>query len=234
MRLSDFVTLNKKFMKYFIFSLLLLISALNILAETPQTSFEMELAKDAPTVDEYGIALDYTINLLPKLKAHRDQLAQGKISTFEIGTTPRDFYKLYASGYLMCSIKHGICQEFLDTMLEIDIINSKIKGKASCLNMLKSWKAWLDNDLEKRHNHQTKITHVNQVSKFNKEERSKYLHCSKTIEVLIADSTITPAQFFKTRYAGAMSTEDYIQKTIDFFNLIKKENLDVYASVGMK
>ncbi len=222
-------------MKYLITLLLLLTSASNILAENhPRTNVEMELAKDAPVANELAIAMNYMMEMLPKLKAHRDQLAKGNISTFEMGTVARDFYKLYASGYLMCSIMHGICQEFLDTILEIDLINSKITGKVSCLNTLKMWKAWLDNDMEQRHSHQTKITHVNLVSKFNQEERPKYHHCSKTIEDLIADSTISPAAFFKKRYAGDLETPDYIQKTMDFFNFVKEKNLDVYTSVGMK
>lgn len=220
-------------MKYLIPFLLFLISTNSLLAENPKTTFEMELAKDAPTVDEYGIAQNYIMEMLPKLKAHRDQLAKGEVSIFNLGTPARDFYKLYASGYLMCSIMNGICQEFLDTILEIDLINSKISGKVSCLNTLKMWKAWLDNDMEKRHSHQTKITHVNLVSKFNKEERPKYHRCSKTIEGLIADSTISPAAFFKNRYSGKVSTEDYIQKTIDFFNLVKEKNLDIYENVGL-
>lgn len=100
-------------------------------------------------------------------------------------------------GYLHCSIFEGTCLPVLDFLFETDLVSSKLANKASCPNLQRFWKVWIENDMEKRHQHQVQIGYIKDTEIFNKETRPSYIKCKDTISALIADTKITPAEFLK-------------------------------------
>ena len=198
-------------------------------------SAEIVFEKDkSETVDTYAIVRKYTEGVFTKFKIHLDLLASGQAKKFDLGKAPKDFYKYFASSYLLCSTEKGVCPEFLKTILEIDLINSKISGKASCPHTLRMWKSWLGNDMEKRLNHRLKITHMQKVDEFNKTERRQYYKCRNTIEDIIENGEESPGEFFKKRYDENFKSNNYVDKAYEFLKKKRSKKVDIYAEIGLE
>ena len=99
--------------------------------------------------------------------------------------------------------------------------------------MLKFWKWWIDNDMEKRHGLETKITHVNAVTKFNRDMRPRYTKCRNTIEETMAKAPKENQKFFKERYADLGSALDPVKETQMLIEAINKDVPNLLEAVGI-
>ncbi len=127
-------------------------------------------------------------------------------------------------GYLRCSIFEGTCLPVLDFLFESDLISSKLDNKASCPNLQRFWKVWIENDMEKRHQHQVQIGFIKDTEIFNKETRPSYIKCKDAISALIADTKITPAEFFKERYLQNPKKLDSAMATAKILETLEQNN----------
>lgn len=221
-------------MSKFFIPLLLLFA--QVFAENkPPTVIEVELTEKETKKDPYKDQQNEVISIFESLAKAVDQQSPQKIATTGgAGIIPENLLLYLNSAYLYCMIAQGTCKEMLDSILEIDILNSLADNKATCLNMLRFWKSWLDNDMEKRHEHHTKIVHVNQVIKFNKEVRPQYTSCTKTVEGLLSFQAKDQSDqdFLKQRYSKLK--ENYAQKSLDFLKNIQEKVPNIYHEVGLK
>ena len=127
--------------------------------------------------------------------------------------------------HLRCSIAEGVCLPVLDTVFELDLMNSAKSGTASCKNMQLFWKLWLENDMEKRHQHQVQIGFLKDTEVFNRDVRPQYIKCKETISKLLEESTQIGAQaFLKERYAQHPEKIKSPELTLKIFEALEKSN----------
>ena len=130
--------------------------------------------------------------------------------------------------YLYCLEKFGPCPHILDTTLESDVRDSRIKGEAACPMMSKFWKTWLASDLEGRSRYLLSVAHGTAVANFNARERSKYLQCKPTVKAIIAGP-----QASKSRYGAEGLVTAAVAKTTKLLDEIRTKHIDIHASVGL-
>jgi hypothetical protein len=130
--------------------------------------------------------------------------------------------------YLYCLQKFGPCGHILDTTLESDVHESRIKREAACPMMSKFWKMWLASDLEGRSRYLLSVANGTAVANFNARERSKYLKCKQTVKALLADP-----QASISRYGAEGLVTAAIAKTTKLLEEIRAKHIDIHASVGL-
>lgn len=131
--------------------------------------------------------------------------------------------------YLYCSIKTGVCPFFLDSLLEADVINSRLNNKAQCKNLRSFWKRYLANDMETRHQHATKIGFLTETGNFNNKERPKYIKCEGTVAAQIKGQS-SAEEFFRKRYTDKSKLEA-INQSIEFVNALEEKKINVFNSI---
>ena len=207
----------------------------NAKAQTPAASkdkntvisggFELETAskqKDPTTVN-----MEATIAFLENLKNKVTALEAGNISKVDNATEGTLTY--LSAAYVLCSVDKGACPMYLDSILEADVINSRISKKVDCPNMRGFWKSYLANDMENRHQHLSKVGFLSITSEFNAKERPKYLRCKETVKLAV-EGTTSDADFFRSRYSDKLkiaaisnaleAVKNYQAKKINVFNEI--------------
>lgn len=130
--------------------------------------------------------------------------------------------------YLYCITQFGPCPYILDTLLESDLRDARIKGETKCSTLSKFWKTWLASDLESRARYLLSIGAGTAIAEFNLRERPKYLQCKQTVAGLIADPAAT-----KARYGPQGTTTAAISKTIKLFGEVRTKELDIHKAVGL-
>ena len=204
----------------------------------PNIFIDVELEKDDVTVSPYKNQQDDVLSIFKNLQEIQKSKEIKKVDTLNenaVGIISKDNIRYVASAYLNCLIKNGLCQYYLDTLLEIDLINSKLDGSPNCKNMILFWKAWIENDMEKRHSHQTKIAFISDTNKFNREQRPKYsTKCKDTInKILVSSKDISPKEFFTSRYQDNSESLQFVKKTNEYLESVKESIDNIYFEIGM-
>lgn len=221
--------------------LLALIISVTLSAQSRPTTTtgEIDLAQDEKKVSRLDVTAAEGSAVIKALLDKASSYQGGemsKISTSDKpnmqGKIPTNLLQYLSIMYLNCIIEKGTCPELLDSILEFDVINSKIDNKVSCPNMLLFWKAWLDNDMEKRHQHHSKITQVQKIDEFNRTKRKNYTKCKDTITALIeADKNTSNEEFFKKRMALAAV---FAKSASDYLISSQEKAADIYAELEFK
>ncbi len=136
-----------------------------------------------------------------------------------------------AAAYLFCSIKKGVCPEYLDTVREIDVINA-LKGDAAaaeCPTMKKFWSLWLDNDMQKKLEYQVHISHMRLRNDFNKKSLPSFLPngCSAYITGLKKEATGSSA-FLRERYKPDGQISKSLRTVSDMLGYFKAKNSNLF------
>jgi len=190
---------------------------------------EVDLAEQKKKkVDPYVSAQDNTIAFYQKLLKHAESLAKGGKEKVSFLASPE---VLHLNGlYLYCSIQNGTCPEILDSILEIDVINSKLSGKVSCSSLLTFWRSWKNNKLEKRHKHHVKIGFMKQTSNFKREILPRYYRCSRTVsDELAKGESLSTQEFFAQRYSDDELYKEAIEQTLEKLVAMKKSIPNVFV-----
>ncbi len=137
-----------------------------------------------------------------------------------------------AASYMLCVSKTGSCEQLLDAVLELEVLNSKIQGKAACPNLLLGWKIWVETDMERRVGHRLSIPLAKKFEAFKKEGRPKYLRCQPTVENIIGNSP--QDVFFQQRYGKGKEAAKKIQWYRDFLLLVHEKYPNLFRSLGLK
>lgn len=189
-------------------------------------SIDIEDTK-AVAVDAYQVSQE-------KALTYFDSLATAVSSPSSISTqsAPQDGVLHHMAGvYLYCIVKAGICPYLLDAIFEIDVINARLSGQAECPAMLRFWSDWKKNDLENRHKYLVSTGHMQLVSEFNRNKRTRYLLCKETVanEIL---SKETNAAFFKERYAEGSTIRKSVNQTNQLLKQIKTKIPNIFVATG--
>jgi hypothetical protein len=136
--------------------------------------------------------------------------------------------------YLYCSTSRGVCPHILDAILEFDLINSRKNKVAACPNMLKFWKLWLDNDMEKRHQYQVKTGYIQQTTEFKNKVRPMYLKCQGTINDLLKLENVDDNNYFINRYSENSAIIKSIENVLKDLKQAKDSNINFMISTGLK
>lgn len=195
-------------------------------------SGEFVLETTEKKVDPYENNQKEVVKYLNNLKSTVSLLSQGKPAS--IAKPAGHFYKYMNAIYLDCAKKRGICPIFLDSILEIDVINSKKEGKVTCGVSKRYWKSWIANDIEKRIGHNVKTALVNKTKNFNKQERPKYIKCKDTIQKILDESKDIPTKdFFIKRYKDNKDIVKAIAISSKYVETTVKKVPNIYFKVGM-
>jgi hypothetical protein len=129
--------------------------------------------------------------------------------------------------YLYCMHKLGTCQFVLDTVLEADVVHSRVNGKAECPTMSRFWKSWLRDEMEKRSKFLVTIGSAPAVAQFNSEVRPKYIKCKDTVAAALAEES-------SLRYGSGAPIRLAINRFNELRSQIISKNIDIFSTVGFK
>lgn len=192
---------------------------------------EIVLEKDKAKVDSYAIQQESSIALVKGLLQNTEALAAGSGS--QISPLSQQQIQYLAACYLYCTIQQGTCQEMLDAILEIDIINSRLSKTVQCPNMKAGWKEWIAGDMEKRQSYQVKTGFLNATEEFKRTVRPRYIKCEETVKAEIAP-TVSDKEFFSARYSGENSKKKPIERTLKLLEEIKTKIPNIFSATGTR
>lgn len=194
----------------------------------PNVSGEIELETVEQKKDPYLITQEATLTYFKELKgALLSVSSNGKKVLLPDAKSVH-----YLSGlYLFCTIKKGVCPAILESLFEIDLVNSRLNNVAVCPLMKSFWKTYLDNDFEDRVKYGTSTAFIAKVNEFNAKERPKFLRCDETLKGIFKDGT-APAALFSARYAPQSPAIKSIDEVIALINKVTENDINVFVATG--
>jgi len=240
--------------KFFIFTLILILIPLNPAFSQPRHAQMGEINLSADDANygqniknnrEFGIielakeqkkkvhtyadtqqeALDYLLNLHKSITNR---------ATTPIPAMSQDIAQYIASSYLLCSIKKGACQEFLDVTREIDLLNV-INGHTNTCNAIPTfWQAWIALDMQKKLDHQARFAQLELRNNFKKHVLPHYLpeNCESIIEKIINKQKTNKSAFFQSRYKSDAPIMKALSFVLKMSQYLKNKNIDVFQSTS--
>ena len=191
---------------------------------------EIALEEEEARGNPYTISQDRAIAFFKVMDTRVKLLSQGKdAGPAEI---PEDAINYLTGVYLYCASNSGICPLILEAILEADIINSRLAGKADCPQMKKFWTQWVRSDMEQRLGYLVKTGFMNTVTDFNTRERPAFIRCQDTVKERIS-SPGTNQEYFKTRYAKDSRPAVLAVKMATLLQGVKQKVTNVFAATGM-
>lgn len=181
-------------------------------------------------VDSYATTQDRTIAYFKNLQQTLRAGASGSINPI----TPPDDKILYHLGgaYLYCAIKQGICPFILESLMEIDIVNSRLANTPTCPTMKKFWKTYLANDLENRHRYSVLTGYLSTTSEFNSKVRPGLsTKCADTVKEQIQWGKPNDA-YFKNRLKEGNTVQAKLAQTIAWLEQVKAKVPNVFQATG--
>jgi hypothetical protein len=175
----------------------------------------------------YAKIQDDTIAIFERFNS---DIAGGTLGNKKIELAKNQLYFLNGA-YLYCTLKNGTCGYMLDTILETDIINSKIDNKASCPHMLRFWQEWIDNNFEKRVDYQLGTGFITKYQDFKRNTRPQYLRCSGTVATKLK-SELPLQEFIKDRYSPTNDVGLAAKRTYAYLQALREQVPDVFLAAG--
>lgn len=217
-----------------LFSIVLLISSAVGFADDGKNAQSGEVSfEDTKNIDPratYDTTQDQTIEYFKKAAASIPTLSQSPSPLADLS----DNMINYLNGvYLYCTINSGTCAIPLQAILEVDIINSKIKGVSECPNMKRFWKLWLANDMESRQQYLVKTGFISATSDFSRNVRPSFVRCEATI-TSETTSQGSAADYFKGRYGPGQpspQTESF-SRLVSLLEAVKQKVPNVFIATG--
>lgn len=195
----------------------------------PDTSGAIEFENEDKSKDPYKDSQDKAIEYYNKYLKLTADLAQGKAEPMSAIDSRAINY--LTGAYLFCISKQGVCSAIVQSILDVDVINSRLEKKASCPNMIHFWDSWIKNGFEERHKFMVQLGHSREVGDFNANVRPGLIRCQKTVEEAIAGSG-TDSEYFKTRFAKDSPRVKNIQFTTEFISRLKENIPNVFKTIG--
>lgn len=190
---------------------------------------EVQLEEYSGRKDPYPAAQDETIASFRRLESAIESGAKGSPTRLE---PLSDDSENYLSGaYLYCAVNTGTCSVLLEAILEFDVINSRLDGKASCPNMKRFWNFWVKNGLEERHKYLVRTSFINDTTKFNSQERPKFLKCETTVQQIVQGIPSNEA-FFKDRYRSGSPQATLGTRAAALLEQLKQKVPNVFVATG--
>lgn len=216
-----------------------------VMADLPQLVGEIVLDEDVPNEtsksdqsgdihfeelgedrDPYNVNQDLAIKYFTELYSQTQQIGAGKIASVQ--PLKSDALLHVAGVYLFCVTKRGVCPDILNSILEIDVINSKIAGKVSCPTMREFWSLWKQQQFQRRQDYSVPLSYIHKVQEFQSKELPRLVNCEDTIRSIITEGPSDTAAFFKDRYQDARLPMN-IATTAQMLKLIKKKVPNIFT-----
>ena len=131
--------------------------------------------------------------------------------------------------YLHCTTKNGSCPFILDSILEADVLASRVDGTAKCPLMKSFWKTWLAMGLEERGKFLVSVASGLEMASFNSNERPRYVNCKATVAAILEDKAA-----LATRYGPGTPTSTAVTRLVALLKAVKEDKEDIFASTGVK
>lgn len=208
--------------------------ALPALSEQGDNSLsgEIEIEDVGNKKDSYSAVQEKAIQYFDSLQETIESVSQGQ-SVAAISDLSDSVISYMNAAYLYCSVNLGKCPMILDAIMEVDLINSRSKRVASCGNMTRFWKTWVQSDMENRHKYMVKTGYLKVTSEFNAKERPRYLKCQDTIAEFVNDPR-SDAKFYDERYGSDSALNLAGAKVAKLLRDIKRDVPNVFVAVGAR
>ena len=194
----------------------------------PDQSGTLNMVMEEKQTNPYRESQEDAVRTLRALVGKIAELKGGTVTPVE---RPKDASVHFLTGvYLYCTVTKGPCPEILDSLLEIDLINSRISRKAECPTSLTFWKDWKANDMEARQKFLVRIGLLGITDDFSRNVRPGYIKCRETIAKQIEGGN-SDAEYFRQRYSSPSSPEPSIKKGSDYVQAIAGSIPDVFAAL---
>lgn len=190
---------------------------------------EIRIEEEVNQVDPYTLNEQSALVFFKSFEEKLSGLAAEKLVT--IGEIDKGVNLHLTGVYLYCLIAKGTCPELLDAILEVDVVNSRLIKKAQCPNMVRFWKAWAANGLDKKHSFQIQTGYLKKWEYFKANLLVRYLRCTNTVSQEIAlEAKISDAAYFKERYGQNSLQRDSVLQTIKLLEFIKAKVPNVFRA----
>ncbi len=213
------------------FFLCLLVSVHGAFAQgykNPQSG-DITIEQTETKKDTYPATQNATIDFFRNMDQRVQALSQGRGAG--AATLSEDSLNYLTGVYLYCSINSGTCPLIIESILEADIINSKLSNNADCPLMKKFWTLWVKNGMEQRFSYSIKTSFMNDVQNFNTKIRPAFIRCQDTVKDKIAGATSNDA-YFKERYKKDSRPSILAAKTVTLLETIKQKVPNVFVATG--
>ena len=209
----------------------LMLVTTSALAEEDVVHGEIEFEQHVKKKKTYEDSQDELIDILSELSSFTANTSE------EAGPPElkllQDHLLLLNALYLHCSVTKGVCPSVLDTILEFDVIKSRVSGKSSCNTMKQFWKSWIANDMQKRHQFQVKTGFLKKTDAFKKQQLPRYLSCSDTVaRALEENAEATNAEYFQKRYHLPSVPRQAVTDTLGKMEKAKSKEVNLLFITG--
>ncbi len=194
---------------------------------------QIELQKDEVKVDPYTQSENDAIEFIDTVKKATTTLSTaGEVKEIP---TPSDLtIQHVANAYLFCSIKKGICPEYLQTLREVDVINSiQNPNNNSCKTMKAFWNVWNMTNMQRKLDHQVKISQMAARNQFNKTILPHYMDegCSNYLEQIAKEVKASKEATLKKRYETGGKIDKAVKTVSGMLQFFKKKHINLAQSV---
>ena len=191
-------------------------------------SGDIEVELQAEKKDPYAGTQELTLTYLKNLKVHLLSVS----TTSNKILLPDSESISYLNGlYLFCTIKKGTCPAVLETVLEIDLVNSRLNNTAVCPVMKSFWKKYIENDFEGRLKYNTSTGFITKINEFNSKDRPRYLRCDDTLKEIFKEG-LSPAALFSSRYGATGKSIKAIDEVIALISAVQEKQINVFVATG--
>lgn len=131
--------------------------------------------------------------------------------------------------YLHCVARNGTCSFILDSILEADVIASRVDDKAKCPSMKSFWKNWLAMELEERGKFLVSVATGLEMASFNSNERPRYVNCRPTVAAILEDK-----EGLAKRYGTGTPASEVVGRLMALLKEVKEDRVDIFGATGVK
>lgn len=171
--------------------------------------------EDVKAENAYNVNQSQVIDFFSKF----DQQLDSSLIAHTKGSLTENQLSFLNGVYLYCTVNTGTCPDVLESLYEVDYINSKASGSASCPLMTQFWKLWIKNDMESRQSYLIKTSNITITSDFTSKVRPRYIKCLESIKQDLANNK-------------GITAKASVKKTIQILGALKDKNINVFNATG--
>jgi len=195
----------------------------------------IQLEKEEKKRDPYFENQDEAIEFFQGLGRTMAGLARGEMTR---APEVKDGALMHvAAAYLLCSIKRGICPDYLEALREVDVINAALGGgtrdpNGACPTMRRFWQQWINNDSQKKMEYQVHMSHMRARNDFNQKKLPAFVPpgCDAAVKELAAQAGGDRTGFFSKRYQGEKNPQKAAANVEAMLKLFKQKNVHLFSS----
>ncbi len=191
----------------------------------------IELQEDEVKIDPYTKSEN---DAIAYIKNVQDATKTMLVAPKEIAV-PNDLTLQHiANAYLFCSIKKGICPEYLQTLREADVINAIANpSNTTCKTMKAFWGVWKVTNMQRKLDHQVKLSQISQRNEFNRTILPNFHDngCAAYLEQINSSIKKDRDATIKNRYKSDGTINKAVTFVYQMLQFFKKKHINLTQSV---